>query len=64
MMHVVDWLPTLLAAAGSDGDDIPTDIDGVNMWNHIRRAKRNSPRHEFVYNIDEVKENAAIRFRR
>ena len=64
-MHVVDWLPTLMAAAGSrDPHDLPADLDGVNLWNHIRQARRHSPRKEFVYNIDDVKENAAIRFGR
>lgn len=31
-MHVTDWLPTLLSAAGVEA---PTDIDGIDQWNSI-----------------------------
>ncbi|KAK7107536.1 arylsulfatase B-like [Littorina saxatilis] len=64
LMHVVDWLPTLLTAAGYDSNDIPANIDGINMWKQLRRVRGRSPRREMVYNIDEVKDNAAIRIGR
>ncbi|XP_045446680.1 arylsulfatase B-like [Melitaea cinxia] len=32
LMHVTDWLPTLLAAAGGE---IGAEIDGINQWNSI-----------------------------
>lgn len=32
LMHVTDWLPTLLAAAGGE---IGTEIDGINQWNSV-----------------------------
>lgn len=64
-MHAVDWLPTLLAAAGSNGSDVdlPRNIDGMNLWEQIKIGIR-SPRLEFVYNIDDVKDNAALRMGR
>ncbi|XP_060801820.1 arylsulfatase J isoform X2 [Amyelois transitella] len=31
-MHAVDWLPTLMKAIGAD---VPTDIDGIDLWNQI-----------------------------
>lgn len=60
LIHVVDWLPTLMGVAGSDGNNIPSDIDGMNLWSHISTG-RDSPRREFVYNINDVKDNAALR---
>ncbi|XP_026496852.1 arylsulfatase B-like [Vanessa tameamea] len=41
LMHITDWMPTLLAAAGGE---IGTGIDGVNQWNSIcgdGESKRN-----------------------
>ncbi|CAH2105719.1 unnamed protein product [Euphydryas editha] len=32
LMHITDWMPTLLAAAGGE---IGTEIDGINQWNSI-----------------------------
>ncbi|PVD28948.1 hypothetical protein C0Q70_11544 [Pomacea canaliculata] len=65
LVHAVDWLPTLLAAAGSNGSDVdlPRNIDGMNLWEQIKIGIR-SPRLEFVYNIDDVKDNAALRMGR
>lgn len=63
LMHVVDWFPTLLAIAQDKGEStiLPKNIDGINMWRDIRRASRIGSREEIVYNIDDVKNNAAIR---
>ncbi|KAK3596800.1 hypothetical protein CHS0354_036639 [Potamilus streckersoni] len=57
MMHAVDWFPTLLHVAGATADD---SIDGLDMWPTISENTP-SPRKEFVYNIDEILKNAAIR---
>ncbi|XP_064610401.1 arylsulfatase B-like [Liolophura sinensis] len=61
LMHAVDWSPTLMAAAGKPFREI---IDGVNQWDAIRTGGE-SPRTEFVYNIDEFQPlmcgHAAIR---
>ena len=33
MFQVIDWLPTLLSAAGYDTSKLPEDIDGMDQWN-------------------------------
>ncbi|XP_070185141.1 arylsulfatase J-like isoform X3 [Littorina saxatilis] len=58
MIHAVDWMPTLVEAAG--GPEL-TGLDGVSQWKSILQAKVPSARTEFVYNFDEMKKNAAIR---
>ncbi|XP_076451993.1 arylsulfatase B-like isoform X2 [Babylonia areolata] len=50
MMHAVDWLPTIVAAAGGEIKD--KDIDGMSMWDAIRTGSA-SPRSEFIYNLDD-----------
>ncbi|KAL3842667.1 hypothetical protein ACJMK2_020657 [Sinanodonta woodiana] len=57
LVHAVDWFPTLLAAAGGNQ---PQGIDGINQWRVLRSGQK-SARNEFIYNIDDVKGNAAIR---
>ncbi|KAL8624088.1 hypothetical protein ACOMHN_019510 [Nucella lapillus] len=59
LMHAVDWYPTLLGMAGHDADT--SGIDGINNWNSIA-TNGPSKRTEFVYNLNEVKENYAIRW--
>ncbi|XP_046578743.1 arylsulfatase B-like isoform X5 [Haliotis rubra] len=59
MIHAVDWFPTLLRLAGGRPDP---GLDGVNQWDML---SRNSPsnRQEFVYNIDDLRNDSAIRYR-
>ncbi|KAK7098486.1 arylsulfatase J-like [Littorina saxatilis] len=57
MMHAVDWFPTLMTLV--DGET-PEGIDGVSQWESIVN-ETDSPRTEFVYNIDDIDNNAAIR---
>ncbi|XP_067685548.1 arylsulfatase B-like [Haliotis asinina] len=61
MIHAVDWLPTLTAAAG--GTPV-TDRDGINLWPSLSTSSP-SPRNEFVYNYDShpspLEGHAAIR---
>ncbi|PVD33639.1 hypothetical protein C0Q70_04897 [Pomacea canaliculata] len=57
LMHIVDWFPTFMTLAGGE---TPSGIDGVSQWDAIVNDKA-SPRTEFVYNIDEINQNAAIR---
>ena len=64
LIHITDWLPTLLSAAGSDFNLPP--IDGLNQWKALIRNE-NGPRKEMLYNIDPGKsgsdfKNAAIRY--
>lgn len=54
-MHVADWLPTLLSAAGVEA---PSDIDGINQWDSIN-ANSASERTE-MYEIDDVAGYASI----
>ncbi|XP_046336246.2 arylsulfatase B-like [Haliotis rufescens] len=48
MIHAVDWLPTLVSAAG--GTPV-TDRDGIDQWDSIRNGLP-SKRTEFIYNLD------------
>ena len=50
-----------MRAAGFTGDI--SGIDGMDNWGAIVN-KGNSNREEFVYNINEVKKVAAIRYRK
>ncbi|XP_068628006.1 arylsulfatase B [Battus philenor] len=56
-MHIVDWLPTLLAAAGSNESD--DDIDGVNQWESLSEDLP-SLRTSLVHNIDDIYGSASI----
>ncbi|KAK7093873.1 arylsulfatase B-like [Littorina saxatilis] len=51
LMHAVDWMPTIVAAAGGEIKD--KDIDGINMWDAISTGSA-SPRSEFIYNLDDM----------
>ncbi|XP_071095245.1 arylsulfatase B-like [Haliotis cracherodii] len=59
--HAVDYVPTILAAAGGKPD---ASIDGVSQWESIRMGLP-SQRTEFIYNLDDffypVTGRAAIR---
>ncbi|XP_053603791.1 arylsulfatase J-like isoform X2 [Plodia interpunctella] len=55
-MHVVDWLPTLLKAAGAD--DIPDGIDGIDLWNQIT-TNADTSRND-IFEIDDYTGFAAI----
>ncbi|KAK3594007.1 hypothetical protein CHS0354_040754 [Potamilus streckersoni] len=57
MFHVVDWFPTLLSVAGGRSDP---GLDGIDQWPTIQSGAP-SKRSNFVYNIDEIMKNAAIR---
>ncbi|XP_061179842.1 arylsulfatase B-like [Saccostrea echinata] len=61
IIHAVDWMPTVLSAAGGIPDP---SLDGIDQWDSLRTGGE-SKRTEFVYNIDDMKpENcghAAIR---
>ncbi|OWF37333.1 arylsulfatase B-like [Mizuhopecten yessoensis] len=57
MIHAVDWFPTMLKAAGGITDP---HMDGVSQWEMLQNGT-SSARTEFVYNIDDIKGNAAIR---
>ncbi|XP_022329100.2 arylsulfatase B-like [Crassostrea virginica] len=61
IIHAVDWMPTVLSAAGGSPDP---NMDGIDQWDSLRTAGE-SKRSEFIYNIDDLKPeicgHAAIR---
>ncbi|XP_033759914.1 arylsulfatase B-like [Pecten maximus] len=50
MIHAVDWLPTLLSAAGGTP---PQEIDGIDQWESLMTGAP-SKRTEFIYNLDDM----------
>ena len=62
LMHISDWLPTLLRVAGYNMDSLPYDhLDGFDMWGALSTDQESSPRTELLYNIDQVNNIAALR---
>lgn len=61
--HLVDWLPTLYAAAGGDTSNL-TGIDGVNHWDSISGLEPSQelakPNRTLLLNIDDVEGAAAL----
>ena len=56
-MHVTDWLPTFVSAAGGSLDRlIKKTIDGIDHWLALKKNKT-SPRTEMLYNIDPGQEH-------
>ena len=50
LIHVTDWLPTILSLAGVK---IPENIlDGYDQWNTLQNEEA-SPREEILLNIDD-----------
>ncbi|XP_074032233.1 arylsulfatase B isoform X2 [Leptinotarsa decemlineata] len=58
MMHVSDWLPTLIEAAGGDVSSI-SDIDGISTWTALSNDEK-SNRTDVLHNIDDIYGNAAL----
>ena len=57
-MHVTDWFPTLLSAAGlAPSKD---DLDGIDQWPALMDPTTASPRKEMLYNIRPQKSKKAI----
>ncbi|CAF4812307.1 unnamed protein product [Pieris macdunnoughi] len=50
LMHISDWMPTLLAAAGRKNFD--EKIDGINQWPSILRGQQ-SPRKEVLVTVED-----------
>ncbi|XP_071099626.1 arylsulfatase J-like [Haliotis cracherodii] len=57
LFHAVDWYPTLLHIAGGKSSKT---MDGVNQWMMIRKGTP-SKRRQIVHNIDDIRQNAALR---
>ncbi|XP_052737909.1 arylsulfatase I [Bicyclus anynana] len=56
--HLVDWLPTLLRAAGADLSTLPA-IDGIDQWDNLSKDLESS-RTSIVHNIDDIYGSASI----
>lgn len=59
LMHVSDWLPTLLSAAGANASSLPL-LDGVDQWPALSRGAP-TRRLELLHNIDDLEKYAALR---
>lgn len=55
LIHITDWLPTLLSAANIT-TPLPA-IDGINVWDALSNGEP-SPRTELVINIDPLPSNS------
>ncbi|XP_047988988.1 arylsulfatase J-like isoform X4 [Leguminivora glycinivorella] len=57
LVHIVDWLPSLISAAGGDAS-LLQNIDGLDLWNELSKDQP-SKRTSVLHNIDD-KEGSAI----
>ncbi|CAH0721411.1 unnamed protein product, partial [Brenthis ino] len=57
-LHLVDWMPTLLSAAGMNISTLK-DLDGIDQWNALSKDLK-SERNTILHNIDDEYGNAAI----
>ncbi|XP_014290854.1 arylsulfatase B [Halyomorpha halys] len=57
-MHITDWLPTLVSAAGGNAENID-GIDGIDLWESL---SENTPsnRSEVLHNIDDIWGSSAL----
>lgn len=52
LMHVTDILPTMVAAAGGDPNEMSTHpLDGVSQWDHLTQGI-DGPREDLLINIE------------
>ncbi|EDV98387.1 GH22700 [Drosophila grimshawi] len=62
LMHMVDWLPTLVEAAGGKvalSKLEAAKLDGVSLWQALVRNEA-SPRNSILHNIDDIWGSAAL----
>ncbi|XP_077988422.1 arylsulfatase B-like [Glandiceps talaboti] len=57
MMHMIDWLPTLVHLAGGTVEGMR--FDGFNMWDMISGGS-NSPRKELLIHMREIRASVSI----
>ncbi|XP_047036030.1 arylsulfatase I-like [Helicoverpa zea] len=56
--HLVDWMPTLIRAAGGDVS-VLKNVDGIDLWEALSKDLP-SHRNIIVHNIDDIYGSAAI----
>lgn len=57
MLHITDWLPTLITAAGGNPSNLT--IDGMDQWNALSEDTE-SPRANVLHNLDDIYGVSAI----
>ncbi|XP_032663859.1 arylsulfatase B isoform X1 [Odontomachus brunneus] len=57
LLHITDWLPTLITAAGGNPSNL--SIDGMDLWNALS-DDTDSPRDSVLHNIDDIYGVSAI----
>ncbi|EEB19395.1 arylsulfatase B precursor, putative [Pediculus humanus corporis] len=60
MIHITDWLPTLLSLTNASNSI--SDIDGINVWPNLSKGLP-SVRKEILLNIDTERKIAALRYK-
>jgi arylsulfatase B len=60
MMHIQDWIPTLLGAFGKKPTGNKYELDGVNVWNALNNPDVEG-RSEVLHMIDPIGKYAALR---
>lgn len=58
LIHITDWLPTCLHAAGGDVNELQ-NLDGINLWNELSEDL-GSKRIEVLHNIDDIWGSSAL----
>jgi len=62
LMHITDWLPTLMHAVTADSDSfsLPQNLDGLDQWDSLSDNLK-SRRSEILHNINPGVDAAAVR---
>lgn len=61
LMHIQDWLPTILAAVNSStGQNGNLKLDGHNMW-PVLKGEKSTEYDEIILNIDQMRNMFALR---
>jgi arylsulfatase B len=58
LIHITDWLPTLVHVAGGDVNELQ-NLDGINLWNELSE-NLGSKRIEVLHNIDDIWGSSAL----
>ncbi|XP_046674315.1 arylsulfatase B-like isoform X2 [Homalodisca vitripennis] len=58
LMHISDWLPTLISAAGGNTSEL-MNIDGVDQWPSMSQGVATT-RTEVLHNIDDIYGSSAL----
>jgi len=63
LMHISDWLPTLMHAVTNGSDDfrLPRTLDGLDQWDVLSDKRKKSQRTEILHNIDPAANASALR---